>query len=110
MDARPPLGSDVGGHESRAIGPARRAPTLAMVLAFIGWLAAFLLTMGGVVLVNVTFTANPRGTMLDATGWAVASLLVLLASWRWLDRVGRIFTLVLIAMNVYVLINSTSRW
>ena len=81
------------------------------MLAFLGCIAAFFMTAWAALCVVVTVTTNDyRQIVALATGWAMLSLLLLLAAWSRLERGSRIFALVIAVADVAVLFAALARW
>jgi hypothetical protein len=86
-------------------------PTRGMVFAFLGCIAAFVITAWAAICVVATFATNNYWPILaQATGWSLLSLLMLLAAWSRLERGPRILALVIAVTDVAVLFEATVRW
>ena len=86
-------------------------PTSGKVLAFLGCIAAFFMTAWAALCVVVTVTTNDyRQIVALAAGWAMLSLLLLLAAWSRLERGSRSFALVIAVADVAVLFAALARW
>lgn len=85
-------------------------PTSGMVLAFLGVVAAFFITAWAGICVVATFaTRYYRPIVAQATGWALLSLLVLLAAWSRLERGSRVFAIVIAVADFAVLFEAIAR-
>jgi hypothetical protein len=85
-------------------------PMSGMVLAFLGVIAAFFITAWAAICVVATFaTRYYRPIVAQAMGWALLSLLVLLAARSRLERGSRVFAMVIAVADCAVLFVAIAR-
>ncbi len=95
-------------HRAARKDPRHRAsgslPTSGMVLAFLGCIAAFLITVWAAICVVATFAdAEYPPILAQAAMWSLLSLVVLLAAWSRLERDSRRFAIAIAVADVAVL-------
>lgn len=103
--------------EHRAASDVRRhdapgsSPTSGKSFAFLGCIAAFVITAWAAICIVAAFaTSEFRPILVHATGWSLLSLVLLLAAWYRLERGTRVFAVLIAIADLVILCEAIARW
>jgi FlaA1/EpsC-like NDP-sugar epimerase len=81
-----------------------------ITLAFLGYLAAFVLTLCGLFLNNVTFATNDStAIVIQALVASIVASILFLICWRHMPTPGRVVSVALLLANIWTILDAGFR-